>query len=348
MRGVEHNYAMVRVHFATDRLPLPSAELPERRFGNQRGDGGILFGTADVSIPRDHRLGELEAPSIWRLEFREDPEKHVVVLAVDPQDRQEFIRSLRERIESSENGKAFIFVHGYNVSFGDAARRTAQLHYDLGFAGAPLFYSWPSRSELLGYRDDETTVEWSIPHLKDFFSEVAQLVPAEGIYVIAHSMGNRPTSRALAEVFRDHPEYRPRFKEIILMAPDIDAEVFRAEIAPALVAESQRVTLYASNRDLALKVARSLHGRQRLGDADPHIVVIPGVESIDASAVETDLIGHSYYAEARSVLADLFDVVRDSGPAPRRRHLLEAVSEIGRFWRFRTPEAPPGELIGAR
>jgi len=43
-------------------------------------------------------------------------------------------------------------------------------------------------------------------------------------------------------------------------------------------------------------------------------MVIPGVESIDASAVETDLVGHSYYAEARSVLADLFDVVRDIGP----------------------------------
>ena len=61
-------------------------------------------------------------------------------------------------------------------------------------------------------------------------------------------------------------------------------------------------------------MAPSLHGRQRLGDAAPHTMVIPGVESIDASAVETDLVGHSYYAEARSVLADLFDVVRDIGP----------------------------------
>jgi hypothetical protein len=39
------------------------------------------YGTRDVSIPRDRRMGELESPSIGRLQFREDPSKDVVLLS---------------------------------------------------------------------------------------------------------------------------------------------------------------------------------------------------------------------------------------------------------------------------
>jgi esterase/lipase superfamily enzyme len=45
-------------------------------------------------------------------------------------------------------------VHGFNVSFENALRRTAQIAYDLDFDGAPFLFSWPSRDSLLSYASD--------------------------------------------------------------------------------------------------------------------------------------------------------------------------------------------------
>ena len=186
--------------------------------------------------------------------------------------------------------------------------------------------------------------EWSQPHLKNFFANLATNLEADEIFVIAHSMGNRPTTQALGTLFGERPELVTRFKEIILVAPDINAKVFKNEIAPQLLSAGRRVTLYASSNDAALKLSKAVNGGQRLGDADPNIVVLPGMDSIDASNVKTDLIGHSYYADARSVLSDLFEVVRGAAPATARSRLEEVSASFGRFWRFKSPSAE-GKVI---
>lgn len=332
-RGIELNYSVQRVHFATDRASTGSQELTEY-FGAERGER-ISYGICEVSIPRDHRMGELEGPSVWRLEFKPDQDKHVVLAKIEMQEAAVFLGDLKQRLRVSEGKKAFVFIHGFNVSFEEAARRTAQIHYDLGFSGVPIFFSWPSQAQFARYRADEENAEWSVPHVRAFFADLATNLEADEIYVIAHSMGNRPASRALGELFAERPELATRFKEIILIAPDIDAKVFKDEIAPPLLASGRRVTLYASTKDAALKFSEIINGGQRLGNADPSIVMLPGMESIDASNVETDLIGHSYYADARSVLSDLFEVVRDTGSAAARSRLEEILTSLGRFWRFK-------------
>ena len=143
-------------------------------YGGDRGE--LELGTCEVSIPKDHQVGELESPSVLRLEFREDPERHVVLLGVHPAaGRRVLCRSagVRRAIAGKE---AFVFVHGYNVGFETAARRTAQIAYDLKFDGAPIFYSWPSQEGLLAYTVDETNVVWTVPHLKEFLLGVRQAV----------------------------------------------------------------------------------------------------------------------------------------------------------------------------
>jgi hypothetical protein len=34
--------------------------------------------------------------------------------------------------------EALVFIHGYHVTFDEAARKTAQLNWDLGFRGIPI------------------------------------------------------------------------------------------------------------------------------------------------------------------------------------------------------------------
>lgn len=332
------NYAVVKVHFATDRqrdLGKPAAQ----RFSGERSSagasgGGISYGHCDISIPRDHRMGELESPSLWRLEFRADPARHVMLLSAEVDDPAHFFAALSEQIAASKGKNAFIFFHGYNVTFEDAARRTGQMAYDLGFDGAPVFYSWPSQGEVARYTVDENNIEWSTPHIRAFLADFLAKTRAEKVYLIGHSMGNRGLVRACAELITGQPDLAQRIAAIILSAPDIDAQVFQQQIAPQLTAAQHPVTLYASSEDLALVASKTVHGYPRAGDSGAGMLILPGIETIDATGVDTGFLKHSYFAEQRSALSDMFYLIHDNRRADQR--FLDAVdTPRGRYWSFR-------------
>ena len=65
--------------------------------------------------------------------------------------------ALKGQMQRAARDDAFLFIHGYNVTFEGAARRTAQMAYDLGFNGAAVFYSWPSQGTPTAYTIDEQT-----------------------------------------------------------------------------------------------------------------------------------------------------------------------------------------------
>lgn len=335
--AVVSNYAVVKVYFATDRQ-RDVGKPPAQRFSGERnvmgGNGPLSYGSCDISIPRDHRMGQLESPSLWRLEFRDDPAKHVVVLSADVQDRDNFFAALKTQIRASAGKSAFIFVHGYNVSFEDAARRTGQMAYDLGFDGAPVFYSWPSRGEVASYTIDENNIEWSTSHITAFLADFLASTEAAQVYLVGHSMGSRGLARAVADLLAAQPQLAQKITEIILSAPDIDAAIFKQDIAPKLAGARNPVTLYASSQDLALAASKAVHGYARAGDSGAGMLIVAGVETIDATGVDTSFMKHSYFAEKRSALSDMFYLIRNHARADQR--FLEPVdTAAGRYWTFK-------------
>lgn len=129
------------------------------------------------------------------------------------------------------------------------------------------------------------------------------------------------------------------FKEIILAAPDIDADVFRNEIAPQLISMPSKTTLYASSRDEALIYSKRVNGSARAGESGSGLVVLSGIETIDASEADTSLfwrLGHSYIADSYTLLADLFQLI-EQGMRAAKRFNLEAVQANGviPYWRFK-------------
>ena len=328
----EPDYAVVKTFFATDRNVTGSSK-PSDIFGSERSS--ISYGTSYITIPRDHRMGELESPSIWRLEFQEDPTKHVVLKGVNITPKETFFEGLSASIRGSARNSAFLFVHGYNVTFEDAARRTAQISYDLGFDGAPVFYSWPSKGTIPAYTIDEQNIEWAQANLKAFLDDFFAYSEAQNVYLIAHSMGNRALTRAVASLLSEKPEVQSRLKEVLLTAPDIDADVFKRDIAPALAATGRPITLYASSEDLALVASKKVHGYPRAGDSGHDIVIVPGIETIDATSVDTSLLGHSYFAETKSVLSDMFYIIRSGQRAEQRFGLRAVEKEAGLYWEFK-------------
>jgi tetratricopeptide (TPR) repeat protein len=110
----ETSYAVVTVFYATDRKNTGKTD-PAAVYGGDRGP--LTFGGAAVSIPPGHQVGVVETPSIWRLEWCNDPDQFVVLLSVDEVDKNKFFEDVAARVKRSDRKSAFVFVHGYNVSF---------------------------------------------------------------------------------------------------------------------------------------------------------------------------------------------------------------------------------------
>ena len=320
----------VSVFYATDRLQLPKL-TGGVQYSRQRSlMGSIHYGKCEVSIPASHKVGKLETPSILRLEFRPDPKKHIVLTKTNSLEEEEFFVQAKASVSRSTTRDAFIFIHGYNVSFEDAARRTGQMAYDLDFVGAPVFYSWPSNGKVADYPKDETNITWSTPHFQRFLKLMSERSGAGRIHIIAHSMGNRAVCDALKALSYDI-NAQLKFNHLVLAAPDIDAETFQ-ELAATLQRLTGRITLYQSSKDKALSASKGIHGNPRAGEP---LLVIPGLDTIDASQIDTDFLGHSYFSSNWPLLSDIHAILFDDKPPAGRFGLMAMEHKDGRYYAFR-------------
>lgn len=323
-------YRLVEVLYATDRKAT-GRDQPDAWFSNEKASGQALsWGKCAVSIPSQHERGALESPGLLRWVFKADPRKHVLVLSVEPFTAAQFAASVEARLDGSDDPHALVFIHGYNVKFHDAVRRTAQLQEDLSFSGPAICFSWPSRGEFLGYGADGDSAQWAAPHLAELVRRLRAIDGRMRIHLVAHSMGNRVMTLALQTmVLKDeHPE--ASVQQIVLAAPDIDRNVFE-QLAGAIRSAGQRVTLYASSNDRALWVSKLLHRGPRAGDCGADMVLCEGIDTIDASLVDSSLLslGHGYFSAQASVLTDLTRLIRFDEP-PDDRGLQQASG--GRYW----------------
>jgi esterase/lipase superfamily enzyme len=323
-------YTEVTVFYGTNR----SRAQPGEWYGSNRDV--MHYGRCRVTVPTDRRIGSIPRPSIWTF-FRERPEEHYILEGVEERrNKEEFTASLRAFIHARPGRHALVFVHGFNITFADAVYRTAQIAADLDFPGAPILFSWPSKGSLspLGYTHDETQARWTLPDLRAFLELIAEQSGAETIHLLAHSMGNRVLTDALAQMAAAAARRsRGLFNELVLTAPDIDADTFVRDVAPAIVTTSRRITLYASSNDKALAFSKSVHGYARAGDSGEGIVLVEGIDTIDVSSVDTDLIGHFYYGDNRSVLSDLFHLMQGQ-PAGSRFGLRPRRKNARPYWVF--------------
>jgi esterase/lipase superfamily enzyme len=329
--GRLERFMIVPVYYGTDR---------EREdAGGRTGYNGLRgtelrLGCAQVAIPDDHRMGSIERPRWWRLEFREDPERHVTITAVEELDRAGFVASARNAAAGGAP-EALVFLHGYNVSFDDAVRRTAQVSYDLQFEGLAMLFSWPSAGTLQGYLADEASVRWAQQDFHAFLRLCLSELGLTTVHVIAHSMGNRVLAETLgAPVPVREDDSWARLDQIVFAAPDIDSDTF-GQLAAQFHGRAGRSTLYASRKDVALEQSRRFHQYPRAGYSMDGVLVTDGVDAIDASAVDTSLMGHSYFGDNRSLLSDLFQLFRERKGPEGRFGLVAREGPSGRYWEFR-------------
>lgn len=294
----------VPVWFGTNRNDTGESD-PATRFGVDLAQ--LTLGQLTVTIPPTHRIGRIEQPRFWGLTRHPDPLQHMVLAGIETLAAAQFSEGC------CDAGDRLLFIHGYNVSFHDGALRAAQLAHDLEFPGHALYYSWPSRAALLGYLTDSNNVLASRPALVDFLH-----LATEGsgrLHVIAHSMGNRYFLEAVDELLRTHPDRD--LGHIILGAPDVDSNELAVRLE-RLAQHAQSISLYASSNDRALLVSRRIHGAPRAGDSSEGAIRLDGLDTLDASDIVADMLGHSYFGDSPLVLGDLAALLR-LGLAPAQR-----------------------------
>ncbi len=328
------------------------ARNAETRFSADRDSGArdypLHLGTARVSLPASHRPGNYEQPQLLRFEFVESADKHIVLHSLQEQpSSQAWFDELSSVARTASRDDAVVFIHGYNVRFVDALKRTAQLACDLELKGPAICYSWPSRGDLAGYTADEASVSWSAPHFQQLLLDLRARTGCRRVQVIAHSMGNRALLQAIERIDVAQRSKNPSqghldeqgptklIDRLVMAAPDVDLGEFSSRYVEPLQHVAQHTTLYFSDSDRALLLSARIHGAPRLGLLRDHLQAFAGIESIYVGSQSSLSLGHSYYADDPAVIEDLKVLLSEGRTASSRELLRAATSNKGiSFWQI--------------
>ena len=245
----------------------------------------------------------------------------------------EFQVRLHDQLRRSRQKDVLLFVHGFNVDFESSLIRTAQLGLDIPFNGALVAYSWPTQGGVMNYESDEPVNAASVAPFTQFLSWMIENLPSDSrLKIVVHSMGNRIALKGINQLPAITQNPKP-IETLCLCAPDVGIADYQS-LMPGVVDRCNRVVLYASETDGALKISKSLHLEQRSGDSRVP-VTMQGVDLIDCSAVDLSFLGHSYFSGNVSVLTDLFGVLKEGKTPSQRAHLKRRqTSSGGEYWVF--------------
>jgi esterase/lipase superfamily enzyme len=304
------------VWFGTDRVPI-DASNPALGFGSAPDDR-LHYGKRIVRIPLSHQPGELGSP-LWRRLLTGVDDR----LTLDPAtalSEDAFVRDVRSFLGTLDpaDRNVLVYIHGFNTSFDEAAKRAAQLGFDLKVPGITAFYSWPSLANITAYVGDLSRMEASEQHLADFLVRATTLVERGHVHLIAHSMGNRGLLNAMHRATTQAAlRTGVRFGQIFLAAPDVDARSF-AQLASVYPLAAEHTTLYVADQDKALLALEWATAEARAGGAPP-VLVLPGIDTVRVRGWSLFRLGHSYVAEDASVLRDIRTVLHWHESPERRR-----------------------------
>lgn len=348
-RALEIHKSTVReipVYFATDRKQDKDAKT--LTFSGDSSDNALTFGQATVIVdkpevtpgrtlsnaPLPNGEQASEAQNIETTEVARLAIPNIAVVA----DERIFMDAAQKRLDAASvfPKQVFVFVHGFNVSFENALRRTAQIAYDLNFDGAPFLFSWPSGDGFWSYfHANQESEKIAADHLAEFLEKIVAKTNATKIHLIAHSMGNTVLLDALDKISGTRSPLR--FAEIIMHSPDVGNSRFR-QVMMAINGLGTGETLYASTKDRALGLSGWISGEKAGGTAS----VFPGVETIDVTAAGSSFLGlnHDIYVTNPAIFNDMRLVLELGKHPPDKRSALfqPKATQGGTYWLYRRPE----------
>lgn len=304
--GVPANASSHELFYVTDRNPV-GENSRKHFFGSERGE--LSFGIYSVSQNEESaNNGATKASRSISGKMMRSAPKSDVHMSISEKAWVEWKRELAGQFAGYPDDSALVYIHGYAKSFVEAADEAASFSTAIEYQGVPILYSWPSGSSPLGYSSDLAAVAWSTFYLEQLLNQLETLDHLRTIHLVAHSLGSKALLDVLVKKIEQSAKSTDqnwRFGEVVLIAPDVEKEIFIRDYLPRLENSPSRLTIYISSHDIPLKISGSLHGVPRLGDARNTLTHYPGVETIDVSQVSSFLRGHSYYRKDADVVSDI-------------------------------------------
>jgi len=257
-----------------------------------------------------------------------------------PQFKKELIRAadqfpqVDDPAANEDQKHVTLFVHGYNNSWDDAARRYLKICQGM-FApttglGICVLFTWPSDGLATDYLPDRADAEKSAPELADVLSVLydwllgQQAVAAKDssnackakTSMIAHSMGSYVLQKAMqfAWTRKSQPLLVSLINQLVMVAADVDNDLFRGgetvskSDGDAIANLTYRVTALYSGRDSTLGLSAGLKhfGKRRLGRSGLDRTVTPpdNVWDLDCTPLfkpDQKNIHSAYFEEPRSI-----------------------------------------------
>ncbi len=217
-----------------------------------------------VSVPPDRAPGTVTFP---RGAVPDPATEFVTVSASHLTGADSFRAAINARAATlrPERREAVVFVHGYNTTFAEGLYRQAQISHDFGGRGVSVNYAWSSAGDFRAYAFDRESALFARDGLETVLATLARSDLSRTI-VIGHSMGAQVLMDTLRQMaIRGTPGVLDKLASVVLIAPDLDIDVFRTQAAQ-LAGLDIPIFIFVSNRDRALQLSSLLRGRQdRLG-----------------------------------------------------------------------------------
>ena len=132
-------------------------------------------------------------------------------------------------------------------------------------------FTWPSRGELKlrAYTYDRESANYSRDAFEELLATLTANPNVKEINIVAHSMGNWVTLEALRGISIRSGKIGGKIRNVLLVAPDVDVDVFRTQIQ-RMGSPKPRFALFVSQDDKALALSQTIWGGvPRLGEINP-------------------------------------------------------------------------------
>jgi esterase/lipase superfamily enzyme len=269
------------------------------------GANALNFARFVVSVPPGHKPGNLEMPTATP-----DPRSSFAVVDQAVMSEADFRKAVAPKGDiRRKKHKAFVFVHGFNSNFQESLFRLAQLQADIKIDEIPILFSWPSQGQIAAYEIDKQSAGNSRDYLMALLTMLSSSPEVSDITVVAHSMGAMLTVDALRQLrIEGKDRVIARLGRVVLAAPDINAETFRAQVHGIGPLKPPLLVL-VSKDDGALRLSSFLDGGiVRAGDINVDDPVVKQaaleekVQVVDISKLaKRDDLGHDQFVSVAAL-----------------------------------------------
>ncbi len=257
--------------------------------GNGRG-ADLRFAEIDVAIPEDRAIAA--SPFSEKGGFSVAGTRLIKSLS-----------SLEDILAKGNSNDLTLWVHGFNMTPAEAVYRQAQMAEDYAMTGPQVAFVWASAERGVGYLHDRDSILHARMHFEQLIRLLARSSPGR-ITIVAHSLGSLLVMETLRQAAIAGRPLDPHLSSIVLIQPDIDMDVFRAQIQE-MGQTTVPMALVIARDDPVLRLSARLSGRvRRLGSEDDLAVLRAlGLIVIDVTNVEDASNAHFAAASSPSAIA---------------------------------------------